>query len=363
MKTTKIFCKITAMILLLQMCFSLASCDALQILEDLAGRGDVEDTATPDGNNGQEELILPDEVFCSNDKFTIERKNGKCYINYVGGNGEQHTGDYYLSGDYMHSPYIRFRNADEMKTAIKNGKLKSEITIKFHFALDPVAQKMFPRDENGIFLPDPDKIRLPILPEDTKITSVIMYGDSYSYEINASENISDTIIGLASENEIQEKLDAFINYEEIITSGTKNPINYIDRQGASTVNFSRRSDFQLHSVEKSEDGMTGIYKYSFERDGDIYECTAETRIVRNGKDVVCILEEYQEMTVKHDNKIRKKQSVMCFGMINGDYIHSIYNYKYKTNYTNIDGTLVPDEIVEQSLDFEDEYWLTLGFEK
>ena len=118
---------------------------------------------------------LPDGVIVDNEQYVIERKDGKCHLNFKDGNGEQYPRE---SGCEYYVPELYFSSCADAQNAFLQGNFtEAQLFDIRHY---------FERYEDGsIIVPDPENFMIPILPDDLIFDSTVVDSDMIRYSVHS----------------------------------------------------------------------------------------------------------------------------------------------------------------------------------
>ena len=122
--------------------------------------------------------MLPDAVIFQNDVYIIERKNGKCRLNFKEGNEKDQIS---TDGCVQYPPYIEFASLEAMTEALTSGTLDDYQLF--------IIRNFFERNEDdSIVILDPEKFLVPTLPLHNTIKTVQLCGDYCNFVLQAPQN-------------------------------------------------------------------------------------------------------------------------------------------------------------------------------
>lgn len=223
--------------------------------------------------------------------YSITMKNGVHYINFSDGNTVNPTD----SEQGMVSFGLYFPSLGEMKDAFLNNRL-SDRQIQ-------TMKKGFPKDENGIIIPDMNELYEPTLPDDlTTCLDITLNGSSYSFYLYhpsvdpTSAEALDTTYGMFS-----------VVSQEIFDRNYANELSFLE--------------YTVGSQTKVEDRDATVYKY-YSRSGAFQLITYDLSV---GDKVLHICEKYTvdwyDSSFLPDRPISYSipYSIQIYGCENGQY--------------------------------------------
>ncbi|MBQ8416595.1 MAG: hypothetical protein IJX13_06850 [Clostridia bacterium] len=117
----------------------------------------------------------PDVLLVENDRYTISRKNGQCYLNFADGNvswADQNGKDY----EYFNRP--SFASLEALRNSLMGGGFSAEVAEHI--------KEELPKDENGILIYDPTLLYLPTSGAFV-LGAVELGGNSYSISLTPTQ--------------------------------------------------------------------------------------------------------------------------------------------------------------------------------